>query len=173
MRQWHGIAAAGVLGLAGCASTRATPPRPLSNVPHFRYASLRRTPIAVAIEDVRGDQDESGELKERLRSDLSIALSSASVPVSPDAPITLRIRIVRYGANFALAEWKGCVAFESRFIGANSEQPLVPVERCVSRFNALGAATADDVLSDAYGEAVAEFLRRLDDAPALGNTQQL
>jgi hypothetical protein len=155
--------------LASCAQTVASVPSPINSTPHD-FGRLKGTVTAVTVLDRRAKQDDSNELVSRVHDDIANALEREGVRVGegggdPDARVTVRIHEI--AANFELGNWKGCTRVSYTFRKREGEESEdVPLEHCVKKSNMFGVGTAHDVLDEAYGEAMAELLSKLEQSIA-------
>jgi hypothetical protein len=174
MRLERAVALALVAGLGlACATSRSTTPRKVADLPRFQLARLKGQEVRVVVLDHRAEAVNSQEWVSRVVADLSAALTNAQAKVlagdggSGDKPfplgVVLEARILHLRSDFELGQWKGCakLAVELR-MGDQAEPIAVEADRCVTKSNLWGYATASKVLSQAYQDAVAELLSSLD-----------
>jgi hypothetical protein len=145
----------------GCATSRATAPSQATPLPRFQFVALQRAPVQLVVLDHRADAVQTEAWVRLLASDISRSLSSAGITVSPAATTVLEVRIHHLRADFENRQWKGCAKLTAAL--SKPERKVEAVgERCTTKSNLWGAATADNVMKLAYQDALAELLSSLD-----------
>ena len=153
-----------VLGLLpGCASSRSTPPTTSAPLPQFDLLALQGHTVALTILDHRAEALNSQEWLARLQSDVSSVLVRAGVTIASSGEYHIELRLLQARSDFELGQWKGCAKLAAeitRFGGL----PVVnaTADRCVTKSNLWGHATASRVLEQAYADALSELLSSLD-----------
>lgn len=153
--------AALAIAAAGCSTSRSSVPAPTSDLPHFSFARLAGSPVTVRVLDHRSDPAQSTEWISRVASDVRDALRNAGVPVSDAAPNILEIRVNTLRSDFELGNWNGCAKLTGDLQMSGARLPIT-AERCVKKGNLWGYKTADNVMSMAYRDSLADFLSSLD-----------
>lgn len=150
---------------AGCATSRSVPPSGRrADLPQFEFPGLKGRTLRIEVLDHRGDRENSDLWIERLRTDITNALTAAGVAVSPDAPATLEVRINRLRSDFERASWTACARLTTNLDlrSENRGRTEFPVETCVNKANVSGPGTADKALRQVYQDALTEVLSTLD-----------
>lgn len=147
--------------LGGCATSRATAPSKATQLPQFRFVALQRTAVQLLVLDHRAEAVHTEAWVQRVTSDISSSLLSAGITVSPSATTVLEVRINHLRADFENGQWKGCAKLVAAVSKPEKKVEAVG-ERCTTKFNLWGRATADNVMRLAYQDAVAELLSSMD-----------
>lgn len=156
------IAAVVGLGVA-CSTTRySAPPSGAFQAATLAYPILKGRSIQLAVLDHRGDRQESESLVQATRDSVAQSLTQAGVQIANASEAKFEIRIVAYRADFELAQWNGCVRFVAVLDLTPQGRSEVPVERCVKRSNLWGYRSGDEAVQQAYSDALAELLSRVD-----------
>ncbi len=139
-------------------------PNAPASLADYEFSRLRGHAIALKILDHRADASDRAEWTSRLKADLTSALSRATVRVDPSASTTLDVWLLSARADFELAQWKGCTRLSAELSALPTVAGTIKVssDRCVTKENLFGYATANRVLMQAYQNALAELLSNLD-----------
>jgi hypothetical protein len=155
---------AAVVGLAmACSTTRySAPPRGAFQPARLEYPILKDRSVQVAVLDHRGDRQESEALVKATHDSVAQSLTQAGIRLANASETRFEIRIMAYRADFELAQWNGCVRLIAALERAPEGRSEVPVERCVKRSNLWGYRSGDEAVQQAYSDALAELLSRVD-----------
>jgi hypothetical protein len=153
-----------VISVLGCASSQTATPDRAANLPRYDFAKLTGTDLALKILDHRAEATDSAEWVARLTADFSAVLSRVGVHIVPSATTVLEVRLLQARSDFESQQWKGCskVAAELSPVAAGGHPISVSSDRCVTKSNLWGNATASRVLAQAYQDSLAELLSDLD-----------
>jgi hypothetical protein len=154
-----------VLGalVTGCATSRSTPPGARAALPQFEFHALKGHTVRLTVLDHRAEASDSGEWVSSIRSDLTSALTRAGVTVSPSGDLNLEARLLEARSDFERSQWKGCAKIAAEVDGSSvSPKATATAEKCVTKSNLWGYATAHRVLTQAYEDALSELLSNLD-----------
>ncbi len=151
------------LGFLACSTTRYSAPEPGAfQPPALQYAAFKGSSVAVRVLDHRGVREESEALVQSTRDAIVRSLKGAGITLSKSAQASFEIRIVRYRADFEMGNWTGCVRFQGIVETESEQRHELPVEKCVRKSNLWGGRSGDDAVQEAYSDALAELLSRVD-----------
>jgi len=157
MGRWVLVA---TLAVSGCASSRAS----LPDFPEAGSAySFQGLKPGLRVEALDQRTEDAGDgTAEALGRGVAGVLARSGVPVSPDAPLLLEIRLTQYRSDFSLGNWRGCTGLVATLRGLRDEPVRIPVDRCVTRANTFGFRSAGEASQASFNDAVAALLTELD-----------
>ena len=151
-----------MISTVGCSTARYTAPSADSfSPPPLDYPALAGHSVRLNVLDHRGDRDQSDQLVSTTRSIVTKSLTNAGIPVEEAGDASFEIRINNYRADFELGEWNGCVRFTAT-VEVEGNEHQVPTERCVKKSNLRGYASGSEAVQQAYRDALAELLSKVD-----------
>lgn len=149
--------------VTACSTTRHTTPAFDSvSLPPLALSVFADHPVHVDVLDHRAERPDSESLVRTTKALLEQALIGAGRTVSADGTATLEVRIRHYRADFELGNWNGVVHLQGT-VNTPSSRHVVPVERLVKKSNMWGYESGDEAVQQAYADALAELLSKVDD----------
>jgi hypothetical protein len=149
------------LTVLGCATSRSNAPADATVLPRFEFSTLRGADLQLRVLDHRADPSETQAWAQRVTTDISGSLAEAGATLGRSGPTVLEVRIHHLRSDFENRQWKGCAKLAATLSRSAGKIEAVG-ERCVTKSNLLGGASADNAMKLAYQDALAELLSSLD-----------